>query len=512
VFIRDEESDDEVCTSARTSWTNASWEYGPVSPGARTFSEACRHGSRSDGFGGARPFSRSFRRNHPLDDGTIDSVVTTWTLCSIPQATSALGELRRLLRPGGRLLFAEHGLAPSESVRWWQDRLDDGMAAYQRRLSSQPSDPLHDRERRIPHRPDRDLLYTGTETDDLHVRRQRAAAVAPKKSGFTTAKDEDNMDHAHAHEYPDQHARQTHEHAPSAMAGVMHSHAGHGDHGAMVADFRRRFWLCLALTPPVLLLSPMIQHGLGLGDALRFRGDGLVLFALSTVVYVYGGRPFLTGFLSELRNREPGMMTLIAVAISVAFFYSAAVTFGFQGESFYWEVVTLIDVMLLGHWLEMRSVIGASRALEELVRLLPDAALKLDAQGNMQEVPVSALQPGDRVLIRPGAKVPVDGAITEGESSFNEAMLTGESLPVSKKPGDVVIGGAVNGSGAVTIEVKATGEKTYLSQVIEMVKQAQASRSRTQERCRMGSARHIRSPHSQGRQEVLWKIDGSWSS
>jgi P-type Cu2+ transporter len=175
------------------------------------------------------------------------------------------------------------------------------------------------------------------------------------------------------------------------------------------------------------------------------------------------------------------MMTLVAVAISVAFFYSAAVTFGLQGESFYWEVVTLIDVMLLGHWLEMRSVIGASRALEELVRLLPDTALKLDAQGDMQEVPVSALQPSDRVLIRPGAKVPVDGAIAEGESSFNEAMLTGESLPVSKKSGDVVIGGAINGSGAVTIEVKATGEKTYLSQVIEMVKQAQASRSRTQD-------------------------------
>jgi len=143
--------------------------------------------------------------------------------------------------------------------------------------------------------------------------------------------------------------------------------------------------------------------------------------------------------------------------------------------------VTLIDVMLLGHWLEMRSVMGASRALEELVRLLPDTALKLDAQGNMLEVPVSSLQPGDRVLIRPGAKIPVDGAITEGESSFNEAMLTGESLPVSKKPGNVVIGGAINGAGAVTIEVKATGEKTYLSQVIEMVKQAQANRSRTQD-------------------------------
>ncbi|WP_354110841.1 copper-translocating P-type ATPase [Bradyrhizobium sp. S3.12.5] len=249
----------------------------------------------------------------------------------------------------------------------------------------------------------------------------------------------------------------------------------------MVADFCRRFWFCLALTPPVLLLSPTIQQGLGLGDELRFRGDDFLLFALSAVAYVYGGRPFLTGLLSELRNREPGMMTLIAVAISVAFFYSAAVTFGFQGESFYWEVVTLIDVMLLGHWLEMRSVMGASRALEELVRLLPDTALKLDAQGNTQEVSVNALQPGDRVLIRPGAKVPVDGAIAEGESSFNEAMLTGESLPVSKKPGDVVIGGAINGAGAVTVEVKATGETTYLSQVIGMVKQAQGSRSRTQD-------------------------------
>src|SRR5712675_910380 len=284
------------------------------------------------------------------------------------------------------------------------------------------------------------------------------------------------MDHAHAHEHPHQQPHQAREHSAAGMAGAMHAHAGNGDHGAMVAYFRRRFWLCLALTPPVLLLSPMIQHGLGLGDALRFRDDGLVLFALSTVIYVYGGRPFLTGFLSELRNREPGMMTLIAVAISVAFFYSAAVTFGVQGVSFYWELATRIDVMLLGHWLEMRSVMGASRALEELVRLLPDTALKLDAQGNMQEVPVSSLQPGDRVLIRPGAKIPVDGAIVEGESSFNESMLTGESLPVSKKPGDVVIGGAINGAGAVTIEVKATGEKTYLAQVIEMVKHAQASR------------------------------------
>jgi P-type Cu2+ transporter len=286
---------------------------------------------------------------------------------------------------------------------------------------------------------------------------------------------------AHAQEHPHQQPDQAREHPAAGMAGAMHAHAGHGDHAGMVADFRRRFWLCLALTPLVLLLSPIIQHGLGLGDALRFRGDGLALFALSSFIYVYGGWPFLTGFVAEFRSREPGMMTLVAVAISAAFFYSAAVTLGFQGVSFYWEVVTLIDVMLLGHWLEMRSVMGASRALEELVRLLPDTAVKLDEQGNMQEVPVTSLQPGDRVLIRPGAKIPVDGAITEGKSSFDEALLTGESLPVEKKPGDVVIGGAINGAGAVTIEVKATGEKTYLSQVIEMVRQAQANRSRTQD-------------------------------
>src|SRR5258708_6543057 len=291
------------------------------------------------------------------------------------------------------------------------------------------------------------------------------------------------MDHAHAHEHPHQQPHQAREHPADGMAGAMDSgrdaHGGHGDHRAMVADFRRRFWLCLVLTPPVLLLSPMIQHGLGLGDGLRFRGDGLVLFAFSSFIYVYGGRPFLTRFSAELRNPEPGMMTLVAVAVSVAFFYSAAVTFGLQGVSFYWELATLIDVMLLGHWLEMRSVMGASRALEELVRLLPDTALKLDAQGNTQEVPVSSLLPGDRVLIRPGAKIPVDGVITEGESSFNEAMLTGESLPVAKKPGDVVIGGAINGAGPRTLQAQAPGGDTRLSQVIEMVRQAQANRSRT---------------------------------
>ena len=267
-------------------------------------------------------------------------------------------------------------------------------------------------------------------------------------------------------------------------AGSSHSeHAGHGghDHGAMVADFRRRFWVTLVLTPPVLLLSPMIQHWLGITSALAFPGDGYVLFALSTAAYLYGGWPFLTGFASELRKGQPGMMTLIALAISAAYFFSAAVTFGFPGEAFYWELVTLIVIMLLGHWVEMRSVMGASRALEELVRLLPDSATRIEADGSTREVPISALKPGDRVIVRPGAKVPVDGRILEGSSGFNEAMLTGESRPVTKTVGATAIGGAINGANAVTIEVTATGDSTYLAQVIDLVKKAQATRSRTQD-------------------------------
>lgn len=266
-----------------------------------------------------------------------------------------------------------------------------------------------------------------------------------------------------------------------AAAGSTHAeHAGH-DHGAMVADFRRRFWVTMVLTPPVLLLSPMIRHWLGLAEVVSFRGDALVVFGLSTVAYLYGGWPFLTGFVSELRKGQPGMMTLIALAISAAYVFSAAVTFGFPGEAFYWELVTLISIMLLGHWVEMRSVMGASRALEELVRLLPDSATLIDTDGTTREVPISDLKPGDRVIVRPGAKVPVDGEIIEGSSAFNEAMLTGESRPVSKAIGAIAIGGAINGANAVTIRVTATGDATYLAQVIDLVKKAQATRSRTQD-------------------------------
>ncbi|MGI6247655.1 MAG: heavy metal translocating P-type ATPase [Pseudochelatococcus sp.] len=298
----------------------------------------------------------------------------------------------------------------------------------------------------------------------------------------------DHESHAGRHGHHDRHAHAQHRHSAGgtvmAATGSGHAeHGGHGghDHGAMVADFRRRFWITLILTPPILLLSPMIQHWFGIAGAMAFPGDRYVLFALSTIVYVYGGWPFLTGLASELRKRQPGMMTLIALAISAAYFFSAAVTFGFPGEEFYWELVTLIAIMLLGHWIEMRSVMGASRALEELVRLLPDSATRIDADGTMHEVAISALQPGDRVLVRPGAKVPVDGEIVEGSSGFNEAMLTGESRPVTRGVGATAIGGAINGASAVTMKVTATGDATYLAQVIDLVTRAQATRSRTQD-------------------------------
>ncbi|MEZ4701118.1 MAG: copper-translocating P-type ATPase [Rhodothermales bacterium] len=280
---------------------------------------------------------------------------------------------------------------------------------------------------------------------------------------------------AHTH-HAESHSRKTSAH-PSTHDGAHHGHAGHGD---MAADFKRRFFIALALTVPILLLSPMIQEAIGLGGAWSFPGDLLVLLGLSAAIYGYGGWPFLKGFVSELRDRRPGMMTLVAMAISVAFFYSAAVVIGLDGKLFFWETATLIDLMLLGHWIEMRSVMGASRALEELARLMPADAHRIDADGSVVDIRLSDLKKGDRVLVKSGEKIPADGDATEGESSVNESMLTGESRPVKKTTGDGVIAGSVNGQGSLTVEVKKTGEESYLNQVIDLVKTAQASKSRTQ--------------------------------
>lgn len=269
------------------------------------------------------------------------------------------------------------------------------------------------------------------------------------------------------------------------MPAAEHGDEGHAEHGShhaqMVADFRRRFWVSMVLSVPILALAPIIQELFGLEETLDFPGDSFVQLGFSTVVFFYGGWPFLTGFVTEMRGANPGMMTLIALAISVAYGYSAAVVVGVSGDVFFWELATLIDVMLLGHWIEMRSIMGASGALEALVRLMPTEAHRVLPDGTMEDVPVTALTQGDRVVVRPGEKVPVDGVIVEGRTSVNESMLTGESLPVEKEEGGTVIGGSVNGEAAVTVEVQKTGEATYLSQVIEMVRQAQESRSRTQD-------------------------------
>ncbi len=270
------------------------------------------------------------------------------------------------------------------------------------------------------------------------------------------------------------------EHAAGAHAGggAAPAPGGH-DHAGMLTDYWRRFLVSLVLTIPILALTPEVQALAGVEFA--FPGREYAVFLLATVVYLYGGWPFLAGFAQELRLRSIGMMTLIALAITVAYAYSAAVVLGLTpGMGFFWELATLIDIMLLGHYIEMRSVMGASRALEALVRIMPSEAHLL-RDGEAVDVPVGDLVVGDMVQVRPGEKVPVDGEVTGGASSLNEAMLTGESRPVRRSPGDRVIGGAINGEGALTVRVTATGKETYLAQVIELVRQAQESKSRTQD-------------------------------
>lgn len=285
-------------------------------------------------------------------------------------------------------------------------------------------------------------------------------------------KDKEQNHNQHAHQNHDthhNHGNGNHEH---------HDHKDHHKH--MVEDFKKRFWISLVITIPILLLSPLIQEFIGLKESLSFEGSKYVLFALSTFIFFYGGLPFLSGLVNELKSKSPGMMTLIALAISVAYFYSAAVVFGIKGEVFFWELATLIDIMLLGHWIEMRSVMGASKALEELAKLMPDEAHQIKENGDIVDVSVSELKHEDKLLIKPGEKIPADGRIIEGKTFINEAMITGESKPVSKGEGDEVIGGSINGEGSLKIVVKKTGEDTYLSKVIKLVKEAQESKSKTQ--------------------------------
>jgi len=298
--------------------------------------------------------------------------------------------------------------------------------------------------------------------------------------------------HGEHTEHPD-HGNHTNQTGPDGhTAGSSHGgHAArpeseHADHGGgrheghSVGDFQRRFWICLALTVPVILLSPGLPFVPG-GRILTVPYADWILVALSSFLYVYGGMPFLKGMVREIRDRKPGMMTLVAVAISVAYFYSAATVLGVEGMPFFWELATLIDIMLLGHWIEMRSVGEASKALESLAKLMPSQAHRRNPDGSTTDVPLEELQSGDTVLIRPGEKVPADGDVLEGSSSVDESMLTGESVPVMKSAGSEIIGGAVNGEGALVVTVRRTGAESFLAQVIDLVREAQESKSKTQD-------------------------------
>ena len=279
-------------------------------------------------------------------------------------------------------------------------------------------------------------------------------------------------DHSHP-EHADQHA---HGHAPAGAGGI-DKHAGHS-----VAMFRDRFWLSLALTIPTLVWGHMLPRVLGYTPP-AVPGARLIAPILGSAVYLYGGRPFVEGAWRELRARLPGMMTLIALAITVAFAFSLAVTLGYPGMPLWEELATLVTIMLLGHWIEMRSIAQAQGALAELAKLLPDTAARVvaDAAGErIEEVPVSSLRDGELVLVRPGARVPADGTVRDGHTSVNESMITGESRPVEKNPGDRVIAGTVNAAGSLRVEVTGTGERTMLAGIMRLVEQAQQSKSRAQ--------------------------------
>lgn len=280
------------------------------------------------------------------------------------------------------------------------------------------------------------------------------------------------MEHEH---HQDKKSKETHrEHTQHETSGE----SGHDKHaGHNISDFKKRFIVSTILSIPVLALSHMIQQWLGF--ELNFPGDKYVLAVLSTFIFFYGGHPFLKGLYEEVKDKAIGMMTLIGVAITVAWSYSVAVTFGLEGMDFYWEMVTLIDIMLIGHYYEMKSVMGASRSLELLVKMMPSTA-HLIHEGSIKEVSVDQLQKDDLIKVKPGEKIPVDGLVTEGESYVDESMLTGESKPVKKEKDNKVIGGAVNSNGSLTVKVESTGKDSYLSKVVKLVEDAQKIKSKTQ--------------------------------
>jgi Cu2+-exporting ATPase len=285
------------------------------------------------------------------------------------------------------------------------------------------------------------------------------------------------MDHSKMNHKTEDHSKMDHSKMEHDHGSVPMGMAGHDHHQMMINDFKKRFWVTLFLTIPILFLSPMIQDFFGYEFLLP--GNSYVLFGLGTIVYFYGGWPFLKGFWSEIKSGAPGMMTLISMAISVAYFYSSATVFGLKGVDFFWELATLIAIMLIGHWIEMKSVLGASKALQLLVSMMPAEAHKVIGD-KIEDISLDKLLKDDVILIKPGEKVPADGIITQGTSYLNESMLTGESKPVKKEVNDKVIGGSVNGNSTINVKVEHTGKDSYLNKVIKMVEEAQKTKSKMQ--------------------------------
>ena len=314
--------------------------------------------------------------------------------------------------------------------------------------------------------------HHGHEHQEHHGHQERPASPAPTEPGTPKhreleARAETSHTAAHAHQHP------------ASLHGEHAEHGGHGKHaGHSVEMFRRKFWLSFALTIPTLIWGHMLQQAFRY-SVPSFPGSHWTPALFGTAVFAYGGWVFIQGAMRELKDRLPGMMTLIALAISVAFTFSAVVTLGFRGMPLWEELATLVTIMLLGHWIEMRSISQAQGAVKELAKLLPDTAVRVVGD-RMEEVPVSSLREHDVVLVRPGGSIPADGVVRHGESEANESMITGESRPVLKRVGEKVIAGTVNASGSLRVEVTGTGERTALAGIMRLVDQAQSSRSRAQ--------------------------------
>jgi len=276
------------------------------------------------------------------------------------------------------------------------------------------------------------------------------------------------------------------------LSGQEHNHSEHGDqvghgehhdhtehHAMMAADFKRRFFIALMVSVPILILSPSIQQWFGF-SVPAFTGSNFVLFGLASIIALYASWPFYSHGYGELKDKELGMMVLVSLAVLSGYVYSAATTFFIDAPDFYWEIATLATILLLGHWLEMRAVVGTGGALKELVALIPPTAHRVDENGTVETIKTSALSIGDKVLVKPGEKIPVDGMVVEGTSSVNESLITGESKLMRKKAGDTVIGGSLNVDGSLTVQVSKTGADTAIAQIIELVRGSQSSKPRSQ--------------------------------